>query len=47
MNSIKEIVTTNRLANDQNRRKRAGLLIAFGSSLLIWTAIAAIALQIW
>ena len=46
MVSLEEIVATTRLASDQNRRKRMGLLVAFGTSILVWAAIVIIALQI-
>lgn len=46
MYSLDDIEATARLADDQNRHKRMGLLVAFGISILVWTAIAVIALQV-
>jgi hypothetical protein len=47
MYSLENIAATARLASDKDRRKRMGLLVAFGTSILVWAAIAFIALRIF
>lgn len=46
MYSIDEIVTVAHRKQVQNRQKRAGLLVVFGGSALVWAAIFAIAIQL-